>query len=196
MRRDIELVLAYTVTHDQMADLQLVKDFKPVEHQIRSVSEKAKATVLYELMTKDAPMFAIFEHVLCARLMICAQRRLLTEMTETGVLSEHDADNLISKVIEPVQQALENYTPSKLQLDMCRPKDCHLGRRKSRLSGLLGLFSQTTSANKGSFEPVMMTGAHENETQGGAWAWSSDTKLDTPTKPSGWLSSMLTKMRS
>lgn len=148
MRRDIELVLAYVITHDQLSQLAIVKEFQHVEHEIRKVAEKATVTVLYDLMTKDEPMFAIFEHVLCARLMICAQRRLLNEMVESGVLAEHDADHLISKVIDPRMDALDRYTPSKLHLSLCRDAQ-RLSQRKGRYSGVWDIFPQRISANFG-----------------------------------------------
>merc|ERR1712032_1189117 len=118
MRRDIEIVLAFVMTLETiMDDLQVLQEFdQEVKKPMLKVAEKAKATALYELHHQDAAMFALIEHIICVSLMVRSQYHVVYELTNEGVLTEHDAEFIVDIAVTPVLDALQSYTPTRHQL--------------------------------------------------------------------------------
>lgn len=146
LRRDIEMILAFIVVAERILEEPMLKPFYNEVHlPLMKVCEFAKVSSLYFLMKQDPAMFVLFEHILCAKLVIGSQRRLLEDLKMEGTLNEHDAEHLNGHILGPVQEALEEYIPTReqLQLAVCGPSKKQ-AKIKSHLGQMIGGVSTKT----------------------------------------------------
>lgn len=141
LRGDIEMLLAYVLTTESIMEEPILANFEPeVKRPMQKAAECAKATAMYCLMKEAPAMFGLFEHILCAKLIMGAQRLLIKDLVEEGVLNEHDAEYVLKHIVNPTQDALDLWTPSHTQLLMARTG----GLRKNQAD--LGTASMSAAA--------------------------------------------------
>jgi len=136
MKHDIVMMLGFIMTIESIAEeMEVIQNFEDmVKRPMLQVTEKARATALYQVMIGNPAMFFLFEHVLCLRLMLDFQTHLCKDLQEDGLLAEEDADSLIKKVIQPAMVALENYVPTREHLRMASRQGHALGWRTKSLA--------------------------------------------------------------
>jgi hypothetical protein len=118
IRRDMQLLLAYVLAQDHI--LKEVGSINRVQHvceqELRRTREFAKSDLMYEVLQRHPQMFEIFEHVLCAQLLLRQQHHLVMRMAEEGTLTHEDAHHLIKNAIVPSERSLREFVPSQTQL--------------------------------------------------------------------------------
>jgi len=119
LRRDVELLLAFiTTTEHILEEACILVGFEEVLiRPLTAVKEKARSDALYKRMQHDPATFVLLEHVLCARLLLRQQRQFLHQLAEEGCLTEADAHRVAKCALEPTEQALWNYSPTRKHLE-------------------------------------------------------------------------------
>merc|ERR1719240_530165 len=106
--RDIETVLAHTLIIDhvlnEVHDIELMAEH--VKKPLLKIRETAKSSCLFNLMKSNGVMFALIEHLLCAKLLLRQQHHLIMHLTRSGMFTEHDAEHLIEHIVNPTEAAL------------------------------------------------------------------------------------------
>jgi len=125
LQHDVLTVLAFIMTNECITELEVIQKFEDeVKMPMLTITENAKVDVLYHLMLHSPAMFGLLEHLLCLRLIIDFQSRLLNELVKDGVLPEEDAEQLRKRALQPVSLALEYFVPSRDQLSLAGCVPC------------------------------------------------------------------------
>merc|ERR1711933_454979 len=117
------MILAHTLAIDHVlheaSDIELMSDI--VEKPLLKIREVAKSSCLFNLMRDNRLLFTLIEHILCAKLILRQLNHVVSHLTKSGVFTEHDAEHLLKRVIEPTQHALSTYFPPREQLIAADP---------------------------------------------------------------------------
>jgi len=115
LKRDVEMILAFIMVSDHIATelghLEHMAGCEEIRTPLRRCKEQAKGSGLQNLYDRNRPMFILFEHILCARLVLRHQHHLVQHLAEEGAISERDALHLLEQVIEPTEDALSSFSP-------------------------------------------------------------------------------------
>jgi len=126
LKRDGEVLLAYIMTLEHMVkSVEDIPSFNELLPALKSARERMVCEQLHGIMRRDPVMFAIFEHIMCALLVVRRQMHVINEFAEQGVIPEHDRDNLEKTIIEPYTAALNAYIPTQQQLQKAGSLQAH-----------------------------------------------------------------------
>merc|ERR1712187_665881 len=127
LQRNVQIVLAYSLTIESQADEithigeeilrgqigahGTVKDM--FVSPMKDVMSQSRACLSQSIMKQDPTMVRLYEHILFALLVVAQQAEILKELAEEGCINQGDLGSLVKNIIEPTRIALNKYTPSK-----------------------------------------------------------------------------------